>query len=475
MLTAKQPRENQLVDEGIERAILACLMKEPSKMNEAFSKIKDEDFVNENNRYLFSIMSAVFSKNGGKNCSFDMTTLLSLAKQRGVEEDFIVKSGGTQYIEFLTIVKDSMVSVEKFDQYLYTLLDFGIKRKLYAETEAFKNEITNSGSSPEELIVQQQSKINDLLLSSTNRTHDIRDIGKDAGEFVATALERKKDLIGLHTGYSELDRHIEGLRRKTLTIICAPKKTGKTAFLTNIGINIGIKRKVPTLLISTEMSDEEIMIRILSNLSGVYQNNIVKGQLRSDDSKSLQDGIEEFENGKFFHVTMRDFTMEKIIASVRKFVHEKVGFEDDGKVKDCLVLFDYIKMPQTDSKSKELKEYKVLGQIADGLKQLAGNLDIPILTACQTNRSGEVANSYELTWFCDTFAELTKKTQKEQDKNLQNGIIAGNQRLKITANRSGEENHDGINFDYNGATTTYIELATKNDIRPEPADKFTRR
>ena len=116
-------------------------------------------------------------------------------------------------------------------------------------------------------------------------------------------------------------------------------------------------------------------------------------------------------------------------------------------------------MPTAGSSSKkEEKEYKILGQIADSLKQLAGDLEIPILTACQTNRSGDVANSYELTWFCDTFMELKNRPESELITEEASGNYGGNQKLKIVANRGGEENHTGIIFDYCRPVLSYIEI-----------------
>lgn len=460
-LSSQEKDDRLLVDEGIERAVLGCLIKQPALMTECVSRLKDTDFVNENNKYLYSIMTAIYNKTGGHNVSFDTSTLLSLARQKGVEEDFIRKSGGSEYIEFLNIVKDSMISIDKFKFYLETLSNYSIRRKLYENVELFKQEIQNSDTNPEELIIKQQNKVNDILLNSANNNRVIHNISVNLDKFIEDSFKVKKNLIGISTGFKEFDRYIEGLRRKALTVICAPRKTGKTAFLGNIGINVGIRQGIPTLMISTEMGDDEIICRILSNLSGVQYNKILKGQLDDKERVFFKQASEKLRNGKFYHITMRDFTLEKIVACVRKFVYNTVGFNEDGTVKDCLVIFDYIKLPQEGGNGKERKEYRELSQLEDGLKILAGDMDIPFLTACQTNRAGEVANSFELTWFCDTWAELTKKTQKELDKDQAENVYLGNQRLKITAQRAGEENHTGINFDYNGPTLSYIEIANE--------------
>ena len=362
----------------------------------------------------------------------------------------------SEYIEYLNIVKNTMTNVDMFDTYVQTLLSLSVKRKLFNNVDDFKDKIINSDLSPEELAEAENNTLQQIVLQASTKEFEINNLGSKIDVFLKEAAEQKRTLLGISTGYPQLDSKIEGLRKGALSIVCAPKKTGKTAFLMNIGVNVGIKQKIPTLMISTEMSDNEIMWRIISNLSQVYQNKILKGNLSDKDKKQVEMAALQFKQGKFFHVTIRNFTMEKIIGVVRKFIAKEVGYDNEGKIKDCLVLFDYIKMPQADLK-KDLKEHKLLGILTDGLKMLAGDLQIPVISACQTNRAGDIANSYEITWFCDTFMELTKKSDKEMHNDSMNEY-KGNQRLKISANRSGEEDSTGLDFEYTGAVLTYQEI-----------------
>lgn len=449
----------KLSDEGIERAILACLMIEPTKMVDCSTKLTIEDLVNQNNKYLYEIMLAVYKKHGAGKYSFDLASLISIAESNGAKDKFLEKSGGEEYIEYLTIVKNSMVDVNKFDSYLERILELSIKRKILKNVDEFKNEVLNSNLSPDELATKERNSLDVILLESDSNEFKVENLATNAESLVKEAMLQKKELIGIPTGFPNLDKKIEGLRKGTLTIIAAPKKTGKSAFLMNIGINVGIKRRIPTLMISTEMSDAEIMWRTISNLSSVPQNNIIKGLVSDKDKQKIDNAILEFKQGQFYHITLRGFTLEKIMGVVRKFISNHVGYLPNGEARDCLVLFDYIKMPQAELKSaKDLKEHKVLGMLSDGLKILAGEQMIPLVTACQTNRAGDVANSYELTWFCDTYMELTKKTQKEMDNNAMASMYTGNQRLKITANRGAEEDHKGLDFDYHGELLQYIDI-----------------
>lgn len=453
-------KKDNLSDEGAERAVLASIMQDPSLMTECAIRLDDSDFINESNRYLYGIMLALFKSSGGKQLAFDITTLLSEAKQRGVEEQFIKRSGGEEYITFLTITKDMHINLKNFDRYVDKVLSFSVKRRLVESAEDFVHDIFAGELAPEELVVRGRDRIDGVFKETVSRTVKFSNLGGKAEEFVENAKIQKKEILGIRTLFPKLDKTIEGLRRQNLIIVSAPKKTGKSAFLMNIGLNVAIRQNIPTLMISTEMSDEEILSRSISNLSEVPEKDILKGNYSGAKAERVKMATEEMKNGVFFHQSMRDFNMEKVIAASRSFVTNIVGKDENGKTKDCLILFDYIKMPQAGAtSSKEEKEYKVLGQFADALKILSGDLDIPILTACQTNRAGEVANSYELTWFCNTFMELTSKSDKELQNDLELGTYKGNQRLKIVDNRGGEEDHDGISLDYSGVILKYQELA----------------
>lgn len=466
MLTTREFGANNinLANDAAERAILACLIKLPNLMVECSSRINPEDFTNQHNQYLYRIMLHIFTKqNGKKDYVFDLSSLHILAKERGAEQAFNEGSGGKEYIEFLNIIKESFVDISKFENYIDTVHNLSVKRKLVQNLEAFQNKILSTESDPEELMIQEQNSLNEILVTMGNNSNELINLGSLSKMFLDSAFKTKKEIIGLRSGFQKLDRALEGLQRSRLYVVAAPRKTGKTAFLLNIGINVGIKDRIPTLMISTEMTDEQIMSRTFANLSNINERDIIKGNLNEREKERLLLEQERFDKGNFHHVYMPGFTLEKLIACVRRFVNNVVGFDSNGRPKECLVLFDYIKMPTAGISGKDQKEYKILGSICDGLKMLSGNLDIPVLTACQTNRAGDTANSYEITWFCDTYLELTKRSEKEIKRNMENNLNYGNQTVKIKASRNGEESDEnGIGFEYEGNTLKYTEIGNPN-------------
>jgi len=447
----------KLSDSGAERAVLACLMSNPQKMNDCVDVLEVESFFNDNNKYLYAIMLGIFKKKVGSNFTFDISFLQSMARERGVEDSFIAKSGGKSYLEFLTLTKESFVDCSSFNNYVDRIISLHTKRKLLVSLKDASDKVLSSKDSPDELMVSTQDGISTLLNSS--KKVDYVNIGSLASSYIETSLKEKKTILGIPTMYKSLDSVIQGLKRKNLLIMMAPKKTGKTAFLMNIGLNVSVRQNIPTLMISTEMSDEEVLSRAISNLSDVDEVKIARGDLTQQELNSVQAAELKLRSGNFHHIYMPSFSIEKVVASIRKFVDKVVGYDSNGRVKDCLILFDYIKMPQVSiSTSAQMKEYKILGGMADCLKGIAGELDIPIFTACQSNRGGDIANSYELTWFCNTFLELKKKSDTEIDKEKEMGNYCGNQRLKITANRGGGECGGGIDFEFYGNILKYQEI-----------------
>ncbi len=457
-LLVQTEEDRILSDPGTEKAILACLMKEPAKMVEASTKLKSEDFFEEKSRYLFSIMLALYNKKAGKDCKYDIATLRLTARNHGKEEEFENKTG-IEFIAYLDIVMNSMIDLSSFDTYVNKIYELSLKRKLIQTNESFKKVILESDKTPEELMTEERILIDGLFINSANNGNNLNNLGAGVLNFINKALNSKKQYLGIPTKFPRLDSILQGLKRGNVIIVAAAKKTGKSSFLMNVGINVGIDQKIPTLMISTEMSDEEIMSRAISKISEVREIDILKGSLKETEKERVFSAERKFRDGSFYHTEMRGFTVEKVVGLVRKFVNNVVGFREDGKPKDCLVIFDYIKMPSSTSQSMRDKEYKVLGMFADSLKELAGDLNIPILTACQTNRSGEIANSYEITWFCNTFMVLEKKSLKEIEKDNSNNEYKGNQRLKIMDNRGGLTEELGIDFQYDGPTLSYMELA----------------
>ena len=143
--------------------------------------------------------------------------------------------------------------------------------------------------------------------------------------FIEQTIAAPRELAGITTGFQELDRALSGLRKESLTIIGAKYKSGKTALLLNIGLKIA-SRGIPVYMISTEMSDQEIQIRSVANLAGVETGKIETGRYTSEERSRIESATTIIEQLSFDHVHVLDYSPERIVSLIRRFVYQKVGF-----------------------------------------------------------------------------------------------------------------------------------------------------
>jgi replicative DNA helicase len=221
---------------------------------------------------------------------------------------------------------------------------------------------------------------------------------------------------------------------------------------------ITLHEKKPVLYIDTEMSTNEFQTRLLSHISKVPERIIING-LYANDAKQLEAvyyGLEIMKKMNLFHKYMPGFRMDEVKSVVRKY-KAKEGIE--------ALFFDYIKMVEM---GENFNETQTIGNITSSLKDLAGILNIPCITACQLGRSShekskvgsdEVADSDRILRYCNLLMALTRKDKKEID---QFGIAAGTHRLQILENRSGSTLYNGIDLVFKAPILTMEEATTQS-------------
>lgn len=231
-----------------------------------------------------------------------------------------------------------------------------------------------------------------------------------------------------------------------------------STLLMNWGIYMCITEKIPVLFIDTEMPTESIQTRMLSAISGVPERIIVNGLYVNDarQSEAVYYALSIMDKMKYFHKYMPGFRIEDVKSMARKYkVKEDIG----------AFIFDYIKMVELND---NYNETQTLGYLTSSLKDLAGVLDIPVISAVQLKRdsheksrvgSDDVADSDKVLRYCNTLMALTIKKKKEIDES---GIQCGTHRLQILDNRGGNSLYSGIDLAYNKPTLTVREAEVQS-------------
>lgn len=231
-----------------------------------------------------------------------------------------------------------------------------------------------------------------------------------------------------------------------LVVIQAKYKQGKSVFLMNEVVH-KLKNGVPTLVVDSEMPTRLYTERLLSHLTGIDMKRIKNGRYNEEEADVIKNCILWLKEQPFVHIYNPNLTMERLY-SICKMLQNKIGLG--------FVVYDYLKSNETSSSDN----YNLLGAKCDFLKNnIAGELDIPVLAACQLNRNGEVADSMKINRYLSVGIKWEYKTQEMIAKD---GMQCGNAFAKIYVNRLGrqmqeDDDEDYIDFVFSGDTMTIVE------------------
>ena len=413
-----------------ERALLSYCFKNIDKYYDLVHKLSQSDFLYSDHSVIFTLLDCL-AKQGAK--SFDLPMLVNSAQESGVLKNI----GG---IGYLKSISEMNVSNDNFDIYFQTVLEASTKFRLYnvlQENIKLINENAKDGKTSMDLIGAVESNVLDLSTKSKAIKEPI-DLAEGLSEMIEERKANKVKQMGISTGFPILDFQIDGLVPGTLTIISARLKVGKSALLSNIAAHIAYVVGEPVLYIDTEMSFIQWRDRIIASMAGVRERDIKHGGYDPETyDKIMSKCVNIVGNGKLFHEFMPGYNVEKIVALYKKYkLKHNIG----------LMVFDYIKEPDSSSLDRQRKEYQVLGDVTTKLKDLAGELDIPALAAAQINRANDIADSDRIARYADVICQWMVKTEEEIEDG---GDPAGTHKLVVReTRRGGSTPKEGISFKF---------------------------
>ena len=412
-----------------ERALLSYCMKDLTNYFSVCSKLLPSDFLYSQHKMIMLLLESLAAKGSE---SFETNLIIAEATSNGVLESI----GGLDYIK---TISDMHLSQSNFDIYLTSVCEASVKHKLYTLLLDKLNDIeknSKEGLSSADLLSNVESSILDLSMSGFNIAEPIN-LADGLMEYIDNLKDNKVDLSGISTGYPILDKQIDGMVPGTLLVIAARKKIGKSTFLSNIAVHVAYRLGIPVLYVDTELSFPEWRSRALAIVSGIKERDIKHGgydertYIKLKKSARLVDESE----GKLFHEYMPGYSVDKLVALYKKYQYkEKIG----------LIIFDYLKEPDSTSVDRQRKEYQILGDVTTKIKDLAGQLNIPALTAVQLNRSNDIADSDRVARYADVVALWSTRGASEMETG---GRSCGSHKLVIKdTRRGGATSDEGIGY-----------------------------
>ena len=356
-----------------EMAVLGSMLLEADAVERALTILKPEHFYKDNHKKIFSAMKTLAEKGQ----AIDLVTLTEQLKT----ENLLVQVGGELYLTDLINKVSTAAHVEHYANIVYKK---ALVRDLIKTSTSLVQKCYKEEEEPEKLIDIAQEQIFKL-----SQKQDLRgfiaskDLAQEVMEMIEKAHLDKNPVKGVPTGFSEFDYKTGGFRRSDLIILGARPSQGKTALALNIAHHACVNCGVPTAIFSLEMGRHSIYERMLCSAAMAKISDVRNGRFPRNKWQDLTRELARLAEAPMFIDDTPGITITEIRMRSRRLANE---LEKQGK-KLGLIIIDYLQLirssGRTESRQQEVSE------ISRMLKELARNLDVPVLALSQLSRKNE--------------------------------------------------------------------------------------
>jgi len=428
-------------DLASERAVLAgiCRYNSPAYYD-VVDIVQESSFSSELNRYIYQSIKSIFNKQN--NAKLDIPTLQVSAQELGLGYLF-AKKEDVQYLQALFEFPIDLDNVRRFAAKIRKL---EIGKLLYSKlAEAQQALLKINGSETVASILSiAEEKIFNFSSLLNNKSEDTELMGENVEEILQNLIDNPVTQVGIPTGFPAYDKMIGGgLRDGSVTVISARIKEGKSMLADNIGRHIA-ENYCPVLNLDTEMLREDHLYRTLAAMTEVSIDDIETGKFAQNPYNKIkvQQAAQKLKKTPYHHKNIRGMTFEEQLSVIRRWIAQYVGFNPDGTAKKCVIIYDYIKLMDTEDISKNMAEHQLIGFMMTSMHNFAIQYKIPFLAFCQQNRSGitkedtgTASQSDRILWLCDSYSIFKTKSDEER---AEDGEIVGNKKLIVLVARHGE-------------------------------------
>jgi replicative DNA helicase len=312
-------------------------------------------------------------------------------------------------------------------------------------------------------------------------------MGEGIRDYAAHLAAHKRDVVGIPSGFPGYDRAIGGgFRPATVNCVGARPGVGKTLLGMNIGVRVASgagynwpacdpAAQVPVLYLDTEMTREDQQTRMLAMLSGVTINDVETGRYARDPVKlrAIGDAIDKLESIPYDFLSIAGQPFDETEGVMRRWVTKRVGLEN-GAAKPCLVIFDYLKLMDTEQMSSaKLAEFQVLGFMMTKLHNFAVRYKVPVLSFVQLNRDGinledtsAVSQSDRIIWLCSNFSIYKPKSDEEMAEQTGTKVKYNRKLIPLkTRHGAGLGYGDYVNVMSHGSVARIVEGPTRDELQ----------
>ncbi len=350
-----------------EESVLGAILIDKDAIGLVSEIISPKDFYSEINGIIYDAMLSLYETRK----PIDLITLKKELKK--------IKDGDKVEERYFEDLVNAVPTAANVENYAEIIRDESTKRNLISVgTQIVENASQDSGE-VHELLDKAEGSI--FAISQGHNVKGFMQIKEglaDSFDRIDEIHKKGAGLRGVRTSFTDLDNVLSGMQPSNLLILAARPGQGKTAMVVNMAQNVAVEQKQPVGIFSLEMSQEELVDRLLIGQADVDAWRLKTGKLTESDFTKLSQAMGELADAPIFIDDTPGITISEMRTKARR-----LQLEHGVK----LLIVDYLQLANPGRRyDNRVQEVSIISQ---GLKNLARELKIPVLAVSQLSRAVE--------------------------------------------------------------------------------------
>ena len=349
-----------------EMSVLGAILIHGDAVSRAIEILLPEDFYQDAHKLIYQAAVNLFNRTQ----PVDVVTVGEELRQ----QNHLERVGGLPYLMELASLVPTAAHVEHYSR---LVKDSATLRRLIDTATRLVSESYKGEQSPRELLDWAQQELFQLTQTGQRDVVKLHDVLIETFNRLEQLYANKGKLVGVPTGFPDLDRMTAGLQRSDLIIVAARPSMGKTMLCLNLARHVAVHEKVPVAVFSLEMSREQLAMRLLSAESDLPAHRLRTGELDGEMWGQLSSALGHLSEAPIYIDDTPGLSALELRAKARQLrVRHKIG----------LVIVDYMQLMQGRRSENRQQE---ISDISRSLKALARELDVPVVALSQLSRAVE--------------------------------------------------------------------------------------
>ena len=377
-----------------EQSVIGSMLMDREAVIAASEIVTGSDFYQQQYGIMFDAMVELF--NEGK--PVDLVTLQDRLKEKDVPPE-------VSSLDFVRDIVTMVPTSANVRSYATIVGEKAVLRRLIKTTEEIANTCYAGKEPLENILADTEKSVFNLLQNRGGQDFvPIKQVAINVLEKIEEAYKTQGTVTGVPTGFIDLDYKLSGFQPSDLVLIAARPSMGKTAFVLNVVDHVAVRKKLPCMVFSLEMSKEQLVNRMLSMESNVDAQKLRTGSLTDSDWDAVVEGVGIIGNAKLVIDDTPGISISELRSKCRKMKLEH-GLS--------IVIIDYLQLMSGSGKGGNDNRQQEISEISRSLKALARELHAPVVALSQLSRACETRTDHR-----PMLSDLRESGAIEQDADV---------------------------------------------------------